>query len=275
MSNNVEEYQVGRCTVKIVLDEDPQNPRLEFDHVGTMACAHDRYNLGDKPYQKRGFGEEYLEGLATPEYWRECERLDARLDAVTSYFDYSSRRSGAENAVETRKQKLLAENLDAYYVRLPLGLYDHSGISIFVGGRGDVPGDSAGWDTSSVGFIHCSLEKALHEWGTKGQEHLGWEGEASYTLKPDGTKHTLREATEKYLEGEVEEYDQYLTGQVYGYVVEAEDGKEDSCWGFFGEISYVKEEAESMAKHHNERMAEADALAELTEKETAHAEVWP
>jgi hypothetical protein len=50
----------------------------------------------------------------------------------------------------------------------------------------------------------------------------------------------------KYLEGEIETYDDYLRGNVYGYILEelVEDGdpedKNDweeieSCWGFYGD----------------------------------------
>lgn len=36
-------------------------------------------------------------------------------------------------------------------------------------------------------------------------------------------------------EGEVGEYRKWATGEVFGYVITDEDGKEDSCWGFIGE----------------------------------------
>ena len=52
-----------------------------------------------------------------------------------------------------------------------------------------------------------------------------------------------REQIREYLRGEVETYDQYLTGDVYGFeyqeVLVYPDGREevveeDSCWGFYG-----------------------------------------
>lgn len=42
----VEEYK--GYTIRIVLDEEPQNPRREFDHLGKMLCFHNAYDLGDK-----------------------------------------------------------------------------------------------------------------------------------------------------------------------------------------------------------------------------------
>ena len=64
----------------------------------------------------------------------------------------------------------------------------------------------------------------------------------------------------KVLQGEVETYDQYLTGDIYGYkvmkVVTCELGHEheeevDSCWGFYGQEECMKE-AEGIAEWHIE-----------------------
>lgn len=64
---------------------------------------------------------------------------------------------------------------------------------------------------------------------------------------------------EKYLKSEVETYDQYLTGDVYGYVIEDKEGEElDSCWGFYGE-EYCLEEAKSIADWHANDIAEKKA----------------
>jgi len=92
-------------------------------------------------------------------------------------------------------------------ISLPLYLYDHSGITI------NTTGFSCPWDSGQVGFIYVTKEKIRKEYGWK-----------VITKK--------REETVKgYLLGEVETYDQYLTGDVYGFSIE---GLEDSCWGFFG-----------------------------------------
>lgn len=34
--------------IKVYQDEDPSNPRTEFDNMGRMICFHGRYNIGDK-----------------------------------------------------------------------------------------------------------------------------------------------------------------------------------------------------------------------------------
>ena len=97
--------------------------------------------------------------------------------------------------------------IDANVVWLPLYLYDHSGITMSCGSF------SCGWDSGQVGFIYITKEKALSEYGGK-----------IFSKK-------LKERLALYLEGEVETYDQYLTGAVYSYYIE-ETG--DSCSGYFG-----------------------------------------
>lgn len=113
-------------------------------------------------------------------------------------------------------------------VILPLYLYDHSGLRIKVGSfKGLLSQGHAEFDSGMVGFIYITKEEAKKEWGN-----------SRYYLK----------AAEKYLRARVNEYDQYLSGDVYGYVIENEKEEElDSCWGFYG-FKYVKEEAESSAK---------------------------
>ena len=44
---SLEVIQNGDYVIKIVQDNNPENPR-EYDNLGTMACFHSRYVLGDK-----------------------------------------------------------------------------------------------------------------------------------------------------------------------------------------------------------------------------------
>jgi hypothetical protein len=96
-------------------------------------------------------------------------------------------------------------------VILPLYLYDHSGISISTGAF------SCRWDSGQIGFIFISKEKAIQEFGGK-----------IVTAK-------LKERLVGILEGEVETYDQYVRGEVYGFqIVDEDDNHIDSCYGFYG-----------------------------------------
>jgi hypothetical protein len=102
---------------------------------------------------------------------------------------------------------------------LPLYLYDHSGITI------STKPFSCQWDSGQVGWIVVSKEKVRNYYGVK---YITW---------------NIRDRVKRALEAEVKTYDQYLTGDVYGYriskITKCELGHEheeelDSCWGFYG-----------------------------------------
>lgn len=111
-------------------------------------------------------------------------------------------------------------------VCLPIYMYDHSGITIRTSPFNDP------WDSGQIGFIFTTKAKIRENYG-----------------KPRVTKAIIESATAE-LEAEVEEYDRYLTGEVYGYMITdtdyAEDGPEEVVWGFYG-VEYVREAARSAA----------------------------
>jgi hypothetical protein len=104
-------------------------------------------------------------------------------------------------------------------ISLPLYLYDHSGITM------NTTGFSCRWDSGCVGFIYVTKEQVRKEYNVKRI-----------------TKDIVDKVT-KVLQGEVKTYDQYLTGDVYGYRISkvevCDKGCEhkeevDSCWGYYG-----------------------------------------
>lgn len=106
----------------------------------------------------------------------------------------------------------------------PLYLYDHSGLRIKIGSfDGLLPQGHAEFDSGQVGFISTTKER-IRAW----RRHKRV------------TKKAIKWA-EAFLEGEVEQYDDYLSGNVYGYVIEGPDGEDmDSCWGYYPEHTPCK-----------------------------------
>ena len=159
-------------------DDSPYNPREENDCLGTMACFHKRYTLGDKNH---GIRHEDFKG------WDEMEEALIRDRNVA--------------------------------VILPLFLMDHSGISISTTSFNDR------WDSGQVGFIFVTRETVKKEYGSV-------------------TEETLKTAT-RVLEGEVQEYNSYLTGDVYDLVTEKFDKDKESldyeCVGGYFGIEYARE----------------------------------
>ncbi len=202
-------------------DEDAENPRT-WDNVGTMVCWHRRYTLGDE--QPSCDPGTYLEGLLN-----KCVK------------------SGYPAAL---LEKNGPQILNAHYARLPLYLYDHSGITM------NTTGFSCTWDSGPVGFIYCSLKKAQAEFGKVGDKK-GFEALVEY----NGKSLTLRERTELCLKQEVETYDQFISGEVYWWCVEsceAEEGRDldevedwetvESCGGCFGRERAEQEAQQALAR---------------------------
>lgn len=99
-------------------------------------------------------------------------------------------------------------------IALPLYLYDHSILAM------NTTGFHCPWDSGQVGWIYVTKPRIREEYGVKRV-----------------SKQLLRKV-EAVLRAEVETYDQYLQGDVYGYtIISLENGElvnRDSCWGFFG-----------------------------------------
>lgn len=89
-----------------------------------------------------------------------------------------------ETLTETEKQKILDNN----YLILPIYLYDHSGITI------NTTGFSCPWDSGKIGYIYISKDKIKKE------------------------KLTIEQA-KNILIDEVKTYDQYLSGEIYQYIL--------------------------------------------------------
>ena len=117
----------------------------------------------------------------------------------------------------------LIKDCDAAVI-LPLYLFDHSGITMATSPFG------CRWDSGQVGFIYMDKDTLLKE--APGNPKI---------LTPKAKAWAT-----KYLQSDVHVYDQYLTVEVYGFVIEDEEGETvDSCWGFYGE-DYCRNEGQSV-----------------------------
>lgn len=109
--------------------------------------------------------------------------------------------------------KYLKKERDAAVI-LPLYLYDHSGITM------STTSFVCRWDSGQVGFVFVDRDKIKkeYEWQRLTKKRVG--------------------QIEDLLRSEVATYDQFLTGDIWGFVLEQFDGENweeiDSCWGFYG-----------------------------------------
>jgi hypothetical protein len=113
---------------------------------------------------------------------------------------------------------------------LPVYRFEHGDVSYSTTPYNDK------WDSGRVGFILCTRKDMLKNWGYKVHSRV-----------------RAREC----LVAEVETYSQWANGEVYGYVIEDEDGNElDSCWGFYG-LEYCESEARERAEYVSKSLTEA------------------
>lgn len=210
--------------IEIIPDQGPMNPVEEWDQLGTMVCFHRRYSLGHKHNWRNP--DEMMRGLAIEadptvenriEYWENGKGWSQLRNKENSQrFELGKKVELACHAADEKIKELIQSTIDKHYITLPLYLYDHSGITI------STSPFSCPWDSGQVGIIYITKKKIVEEYGWK---KLG---------------KNKRKKIIEYLVNEVECYDQYLTGDVYGFrAIELdEDGDEleelDSCWGYFG-----------------------------------------
>jgi len=168
--NRMEIIDYRGWKIEIKRDEFSNDPRKEYDNLGTMVCFHRRYGLGDENHE-----------IKNP---AELENLINRADVIA----------------------------------LPLYLYDHSGLTMAI------QPFSCPWDSGQVGYIFVTYEK-LRE---------------IYNVKRI-TKKT-RALARSILLSEVELYDSYIRGDVFGYEITDSKGKFfDCCYGFYGHDNIVNE----------------------------------
>lgn len=95
------------------------------------------------------------------------------------------------------------------YVVLPLAVYDHSGVRMYIGGKCDV------WDSGQIGWYIASKEDIRKEYSVK-----------RITKK-------LLERAKKLMESEVDTYNAYINGQVFEFTLYHNDEEVDSLGGFY------------------------------------------
>lgn len=236
--------------LQVMQDDEPLNPREDYDNFGKMVCWHRRYNLGDKhDYENSNelLGRLVLETVdadAAISYVQSGKANSVRLeydevekgwklDILESHPYKWYNEKLYQGTLEERKEdifegimellpdKNLYELASERNIILPLNLYDHSGISMSVSsfmGRAH----HAEWDSGQVGWIVATPEAIQKEYGDLSPE--------SYTK------------AKTLLEGEVETYDLYLQGQCYGFRLYENGEETDSCWGMLGRQSDVMKE---------------------------------
>ena len=238
--------QVGRYIVALYPDDEPQNPCEEWDMVGTLLCWYSRYNLGHGgswgKEHRYDTPEEFLILLLSDEVRERLEKRKEKRNASIPFGEWMKR--GDE--LDREWTGWLMDEALKVAVILPLYLYEHGGMTI----RTTTFYDRL--DSGQVGYIYVTAEEARKEFGRQ------WRNKAEHLLRL-----------------EVGEYDDYLTGNCWGYrIFVAPEGVDeafqvhsfddldevDSCWGFLGDKEYCLEEARSLVRTWKRRRHERTDL---------------
>lgn len=250
-------YDGRTALLKVVADDMPENPRKWDEPIDQMVCWHRRYDLGDKHdyMEPSDFLQDMVKKYIPQEslvYRAKRGELDIRLAYcrrtkkwelyVPSYeqklecdssYSLSDIRSGylsdaiLENLSNHTMLQLLEQCKD--FTFLPLYLYDHSGTAMSVSDFGDR------WDSGQVGWICMDKENVMKNM-TYFHRDLNKPGR-----KTKVTTKNWKEAAKSFMEADVNLYNSYLTGAVFGYELhelrdDGEAGTEiDRCYGFYGD----------------------------------------
>jgi len=126
-------------TIKIKADNDPQNPRTDWDPATHMVCWHNRYDLGDMEMvgkRSQPVSKQYGEPIDLLYELAGLDRNDCQDEKGNDWTFEQLFKS-----IEERGTLLST-----------LYLYDHSGITISMGGF------SCSFDSGPVGFIYMEKD---------------------------------------------------------------------------------------------------------------------
>lgn len=123
------------------------------------------------------------------------------------------------NDPQDLKEWIEAQGDQVYW--LPVYMYDHSGVTISTKPFG------CHWDSGQVGYIYMTAETAIKE----------------------GIIDPLA-----FMQNSVDNMDQWLRGDIYGYIVESDESDNlDSCWGFYG-LDYCETEAKAIVDYYDSKI---------------------
>lgn len=185
-SNAVETEEYRGHTIEIFPDENPLNPRTDWDNLTEFHVKSSRYFLGEHEHRTN------------------------------------------EDLFETVKEA--KEQGDMVF---PLFAYIHSGIVLSLASfDGKLPQGHAEFDSGQCGFVIVRKDTMMEN------------------FKKDFSTEEARQHAYDIAKSDVETFNAYLCGSVYGYVVsrQGEEDHRDSCWGYY-EIEEAMAEAQRVVDY--------------------------
>lgn len=257
MNDNIYQTEEYRgCTINICYDLYPDNPRkLNDGYLSHIICFHPRYNLGDE----HSFDDErvFMERLARDhasykqieEYLLEHKGdawLEKTADGYTLH-DFSDAYYDVEYCEDAYIEAIIDQCWDYLSDRdlfnlakesgeliiSTISYYDHSGLTVWIGSPNNC------WDSGWCGWIYQTKKDTIEQNG--------------------GTEENWREVAWKNMEAEMDEYDNFIRGECFGWMAfDESDNHIGSCWGFVGSecINEMIAEAKDVVDSHIQQVEE-------------------
>ena len=212
----VYEEKLNGLNIRIVQDECFENPSSWDDHNIFLVGYHrDFWVDAPKVYRRDAEGkriegdkgrimfdkEDLIKYYTLEEVCPKCESDNINLLTESNFGLKKTYKCRSCDAKFKKAKELRPELFKDYHV-IALSAYIHSGVKLYLGSH-----QVCQWDSCQVGAVLVAKEEAR----------------------------TIKQAL-KYAEGLVENWNDSLSGNVYGYQIQDADGQEiDACYGFYGD----------------------------------------
>lgn len=233
-NNEIDSREYKGFKIKIWHDENSDDPR-SWDNRATFVCEHSRYSLGDEHdidsvinelFDKYATSEDIIAYFVNDRKAKIIEDEGKKYEYTKEYpwgestFYIDAEQPNDDIAAEmaddfSTMEKLHVASKSGNFVWRPISIYDHSGVSIWLGStKGHV---DARWDCSTTGFAYMEKSTAEKEY-VPTEEYKTWQAWAIHIM-----------------EAEMNVYNQYVSGECYGWsILDEHDDVIDSCGGYYG-----------------------------------------
>ena len=168
----------------------------------------------------RKLGIEYCEWAESPREWDNLTKCiffgNYRHLGDKHDFDFDFEFDSREDFID-RGADIIKKEFDAVLVKA-VHVYQHSGTSISTDYSYPY---TCSWDSGTIGFVIITKADLRNEYNWK--------------LITQKRLDSVMDTINKVMDSEIDELDKYISGEVYAFSIQDENGDtEDSCSGFYG-----------------------------------------
>lgn len=226
MNDPIRTIHGKHATASIIYDEGPGWSPREWSNIGTIAMrSKPRTSIIDPQNGDEEYADLYDQLLDMVD-----EAGVETTEILRNELDYPE-----DPDAEQEAKDAIWDAASDRYAMLALQLRDYGTGQLRLWADGDFDGCD--------GIVYVRMSKA-------------WEEAPIEDMK---VAENVREWAELRMKEEIETFEQYLNGAVYGIIIERDGKHEDSCFGFYGdpheEGGYIEQEAREMLEHVDARLA--------------------